>query len=290
VLSRLTVVLMLVATVVPASAEQRSDLDTSRIDAALGRSGMSVGGLHLVLFRRPDLRVMLEDVRLSTGFTLSFATFSGTDDHAEMMGEVCALDDEVTPVIAKLRSAGIDVTGIHNHFLGESPRLMFLHFMAHGRSVDLARAFSEAVATTATPMGPVPAPAEGPTPAWARAVQEALGWQGSYSVDDQQLEMDVANAHFPKGPSEDFWFAHAFFFQEAPGGKVAASGDFTVTAEEIAPVLSALIGQDFRIAGVHNHTSDENPRAFFVHFWKVSTPQDLGRGLKAALAVAKTRQ
>jgi hypothetical protein len=86
----------------------------------------------------------------------------------------------------------------------------------------------------ATPMGPAAAPAAGPTPAWAKAVQDALGWQESYSVDDQQLEMDVANAHFPKGPSEDFWFAHASFFQEAPGGLVAANGDFTVTAEEIA--------------------------------------------------------
>jgi hypothetical protein len=38
-------------------------------------------------------------------------------------------------------------------------------------------------------------------------------------------------------------------------------------------VLSTLITQGFRIAGVHNPTSDENPRAFFVHVWKVATPR-----------------
>ena len=88
---------------------------------------------------------------------------------------------------------------------------------------------------------------------------------------------------------QDFWSSGALFFQEAPGGKIAATGDLAVTAGELNPVLSALTEHHFQIIGVHNHMIDEQPRLFFVHFWKVGAPADLASGLKAALAVVNTR-
>jgi hypothetical protein len=35
---------------------------------------------------------------------------------------------------------------------------------------------------------------------------------------------------------------------------------------------------------------DEQPRVFFVHYWKIATPQDVADGLKATLAAVHTRE
>ncbi len=96
-----------------------SRFDTSQIDSVLERSGTWIEGLYVVLFPRPDLRVELQGVRLSTAHVVSFVTFMGSEDNSEMMGEVCALSSEMTPAIAKLRAGGFTITGAHNHFIGE---------------------------------------------------------------------------------------------------------------------------------------------------------------------------
>ncbi|HZQ54972.1 MAG TPA: DUF1259 domain-containing protein [Bryobacteraceae bacterium] len=252
-----------------------SRFDTSQIDSVLERSGTWIEGLYVVLFPRPDLRVELQGVRLSTAHVVSFVTFMGSEDNSEMMGEVCALSSEMTPAIAKLRAGGFTITGAHNHFLGESPRLMFIHFMAHGRAVKMARSFRAALAVTTTPLGQAPSPPASSEPDWARAVERALGRKGIYLAPDRTLEVDVPSADFPAGPM-DFWFESLLYFQQGPSGKVAATGDVMVTARELNPVL--------------NHMIEEQPRVFFVHYWKIATPQDLANGLRATLAAVHTRE
>lgn len=270
-------------------ARADSKLDTSQIDAVLGRSGTWTEGVYAVFFPRPDLRVTRGEVQLSTTHVVSFATFTGSQDNSEMMGEICALPNEVTPSIAKLRAGGIEITSAHDHFLGESPRLTFVHFMARGRAVELARSFRTALAATTTPLGKLPPPTVHPKPDWAKAVQSALGRQGDYSSEGRALEVDVFRADYPAGPM-DFWYSSALFFQRAPSGAVAATGDVAITAGEVNQVLTILTEHDFDIEGVHNHMIDEQPRLFFVHYWKVGTPQDLAEGLKATLAVVHIRQ
>ncbi len=235
---------------------------------------------------------MLKGVRLAPEDADSLATFVGTGDRAEMMGEVCALPGEVTAAVEKLRAGGVEITGIHNHFMGESPRLLFIHFMAHGLAAELARAFRAAVAATATPLGKVPPPRQAtPAPAWAKSVESALGIQAQvqYSTDYGGLIVGVPHAAFAASPMHDFWYANFLFFQEAPGGRIAATGDLAVTASELNPALSALTEQGFQIFGAHNHMTDEQPRLFFVHFWKIGSPAELARGLKAALSVVHAR-
>jgi hypothetical protein len=239
-------------------------------------------------FFRPNVRVSVQGVQLAPGQVDSFATFVGTDDNAEMMGEVCALPNEVTAATERLRALGVQVTGIHNHFLGESPRLMFIHFMAHGRPPELARSFRAALAATTTPLDNARSPKMGLPPDWAKTVQVTLGRQGNYSADYGWLDVEFPHADFPAGPM-DFWYTTGLFFQEAPGVKIAATGDLAVTASELNRALSVLTEHHFQILGLHNHMIDEQPRLFFLHFWKVGAPAELASSLKAALAVVHTR-
>jgi|SRR6516164_5778451 hypothetical protein len=270
-----------------AAGDSTTRLDKAKIDSALGRSGVWVNGAYLVDFFRPNLVVTVEGVQLVSGHVESKATFVGTDD-TEMMGDLCALQGELTEAIERLRSSNIQVTGIHNHFLGESPRLMFVHFTGRGRAADLARAFRAALAATTTPLGDVDAPRMSAPPDWAKAIQTALGRQGSYSADYGYLAVKFPRAEFPAGPM-DFWNTSGLFFQQAPGGKIAATGDLAVTARELNPALSLLTAHHFEILGVHNHMIDEHPRLFFIHFWQVGAPAELASGLRAAVGALNTR-
>lgn len=99
----------------------------------------------------------------------------------------------------------------------------------------------------------------------------------------------MPSADFPAGPM-DFWYESLLYFQQCPSGKVAATGDVMVTARELNPVLSVLLEHRFQIEGVHNHMIEEQPRLFFVHYWKIATPQDLADGLRATLAAVHTRE
>lgn len=276
----------------PSWTHSAAKLDTSSIDKALGRSGSWSGGVYVVDFFRPDVRITLDGVRLAPESIDSFVTFEPTGDQAEVMGEVCGLQGEITAVVQKLLAGGIQITGIHNHFLAESPHVMFIHFMAHGQPVELARAFRAALAATRTPLGNIRPPRQvTAAPHWAKVVENTLGFQADtqYSSDYGGLIVGIPHAGFAPSPTRDYWFVNYIFFQAVPGEKISATGDLAVTASEINPVLSVLTTHGFQIFGVHNHMIDEQPRLFFIHFWKIGAPADLAEGLKAALAGIKTR-
>ena len=44
-----------------------------------------------------------------------------------------------------LRENGIEVTALHNHMVGEQPRLYFMHFWAHDDALKLAAGLKAAL-------------------------------------------------------------------------------------------------------------------------------------------------
>jgi hypothetical protein len=68
------------------------------------------------------------------------------DGKAAITGDFVLTDKEVAPVMKALRDNGIEVTALHNHMLGEEPRLYFMHFWAHYNAVKLAAGLKAALA------------------------------------------------------------------------------------------------------------------------------------------------
>jgi Domain of Unknown Function (DUF1259) len=75
----------------------------------------------------------------------TWASFAGTSDAAHVAGDVAMLEAEVNPVIRELRAANIEVVAVHNHMLGEQPRMMFLHYYGRGPALTLAKGFRAAL-------------------------------------------------------------------------------------------------------------------------------------------------
>ncbi|MCX4847126.1 DUF1259 domain-containing protein [Streptomyces sp. NBC_00893] len=142
----------------PAVTPERSapvDLDTARMEAALGAKGSVDDGLYKIVFMRretvTDGHLILPSGLGSTS-AFNFQPLGG--GRAALSGDCAMLADEVPHVLKALRHGGIKLVELHNHHLSEDPRLFFTHFWAVDDGVRLARALRRAVdATNVVPSG-----------------------------------------------------------------------------------------------------------------------------------------
>src|SRR5215212_10787638 len=93
-----------------------------------------------VSFPRGDLAVTLDGVAIKPALALgSWAAFKEIGGgHVMTMGDLVLLESEVTPVMDALQKGGIEQSALHNHVLGESPHVMYMHFDGHGDASKLA--------------------------------------------------------------------------------------------------------------------------------------------------------
>ena len=123
------------------------------VATAMGRTGTEMpGGVYKVSFPRSDLDVVAGGVHVKPALALgSWAAFMRTKDGAMAMGDLVLTENEVNDVISALQAGGIEQSALHNHLIGESPRVMYLHFDGHGDEVKLAKTLHDALAKTKTP-------------------------------------------------------------------------------------------------------------------------------------------
>nr|WP_242021110.1 DUF1259 domain-containing protein [Cytobacillus oceanisediminis] len=79
---------------------------------------------------------------LALPFALSFENGRGMD--TLNLGETVILQKEINPFLSELRKRGIIVTALHNHWLFEEPRLMYMHWENVGDPFEFARNSIEA--------------------------------------------------------------------------------------------------------------------------------------------------
>ncbi|UUZ97653.1 DUF1259 domain-containing protein [Paenibacillus sp. P25] len=58
------------------------------------------------------------------------------------------MEKEVNPVIDALLQGGLEITALHNHMMGENPRIMYLHFQGMGDMNSLAQAVKNVIDKT----------------------------------------------------------------------------------------------------------------------------------------------
>lgn len=264
-------------------------LDTAKLDGALGRSGQKTGEVYKFGFPRSDLHVIVDEVVIKPGLALgSWAAFSGTNDNAWVMGDLVLLQTEVNPVMERLRTAGFEIMAVHNHLLGETPRVIYMHYMGHGPAAELATTLRSALSVSKTPLGKPAAVAPEPQspPDWAKTIEDTIGRKGTLKGGVLSFGVPRSEAITMNGmtiaPAQGV--AESINFQEAETGKVAITGDFVLTAGEVNPVISALEEHHISVTALHSHMLTEEPRLFFMHFWAVGTPGSVAQGIKAALS------
>jgi hypothetical protein len=199
-----------------------------------------------------------------------------------MMGDLALLENEVAPVTAKLVAEGVKLTALHNHLIGSTPVVMYLHFSGEGNPEKLAGAMRSALAVTATPQTP-PAPSETAKADWAK-VEAIFGKTGQKKGNLLQLSFPRKKIIKENGMVVPPYLGMANSINmQMVGTRAATTGDFVLIGSEVNPVIKALVDHGLTVTAVHSHMLFESPRLFFLHFWGYDEPAKLATGLKAAL-------
>jgi hypothetical protein len=281
-------ILMVLAWSVVSQGQQGSP-DWKAVEAAMGRPGQVQAG-DVIRFGMPrkDLHVMVGSVVVKPGLALgSWAAFKRAGESSMVMGDLVLTEDEVEPVMKKLQDANVQISALHNHLIGESPHVLYMHISGHGDAVKLASAVHDALALTKTP---------GPDASAAPAAPEALG------IDQKKIEEILGHSGKVNGGilqigvpraeviTEDamvvpplMGVATALNFQPTGDGKAAITGDFVLLGKEVNPVMKALRENGIDVTAVHSHMLMEEPRLFFMHFWANEDALKLAKGLRSAL-------
>jgi hypothetical protein len=268
----------------------------SGVEQTLGRKGtMNPGGVMKFGFPRSDLQVMLGDVQLKPALALggwvAFKPLAGGRTMA--LGDLVLTPDEVGPVMQRLQEGGISQTALHNHILGENPRVMYMHIMAEGDPAKLAETLRTALGESKTPltMG-APAAPNAAIDLDTTAVARALGYTGKVNGGVYQVSVPRAERIVDMGQEilPSMGVATAINFQPTGGGKAAITGDFVLIGSEVNPVLRTLRENGIQVTAVHSHMIQESPRLFFMHFWANDDATKLATGLHAALARTNSKR
>ncbi|HEU5408086.1 MAG TPA: DUF1259 domain-containing protein [Nitrospira sp.] len=288
---------LLFAAPIQADVPSAGGLDIKAIEQAMGKPGELKDDVYKISLPRKDLSVSINGVKLKPGFALgSWVAFEGIGTEAVMDGDLVLTEEEVGPVLAKLRKEGIEVSALHNHLIGEIPRVMYVHVAGKGQAVSMAAHLKDALNLTGTP---IEATAKGSEitsksatdePGFdAKLIQKELGHQGK--MKDGVLQISVprpesikmAGATLP--PS--MGMATALNFQSAGERKVAATGDFVMVKQEVDRVTKALTEHGILITALHNHLVHGSPDLYFMHFWADDSAEKVAKGLRAGLDAMK---
>ncbi|HEY6138717.1 MAG TPA: DUF1259 domain-containing protein [Thermoanaerobaculia bacterium] len=253
---------------------------------ALGRAGAEMpGGVYKVSFPRSDLDVVAGGVHVKPALALgSWAAFVPSAHGTMVMGDLVLAEDEVDGVLDALQAGGIEQSAVHNHLLGESPRVVYVHFDGHGDAVKLAKALRGALDRTKTP--PPSPPAQ---PRAVLALDDILGAKGKIAGDVVQYSFprkETIKAHGEVVPPAA-GVATAINFQPTNEGRAAATGDFVLLGSEVNRVIRTLRAGGIRVTALHSHMLDEQPRLFFMHFWGEADAAKLAHTLRKALDLTK---
>jgi hypothetical protein len=251
-------------------------------------------GVYKVTFPRTEVPVTVDGRPFHPfqGMT-SWAAFSPVAEGEVMvMGDLTVFEDEVSPAMSAALDNGLEVTALHNHFLHDKPRLMFMHIGGRGPIDRLAGAVRKALDAIAAVRQDSPNPSDvfsgtpvsGENAITPEALDAILGAKGS--VNNGMYKVTIGRkgrmhgVEFGTQMGLNTWAA---FAGEDDGAVV--DGDFAMLESEVQPVLKALRAAGIHVVAIHNHMIHDQPRYIFLHYWGKGPAQELARGLHSALDV-----
>lgn len=250
--------------------------------------GAHVGGVHRYNYPRSDLTVRIGDVVIAPAVALvTWAGFATLGPDTIVYGDIVATAEELPAVLRLLAEGGLDVTAIHNHLVGETPEVMYVHYLGRGHPLQTARTLRSVLDRTATPLPVSPAKPRLVTIDTAQ-IFRALGARGSADGEVAKLsfalvpgDVRLGGYVLPLGTDSPV------NLQRVSGSRVIATGDFAVLAEKVDGILDALAHHGIEATALHNHWVGESPTVYYMHFWADGPLADVLAGLRAALDAAR---
>ncbi len=267
-------------------------LDPRRIETASGaKATQSEDGVVRISWSRSDVAVTIDGSAFEAAAGLgSWAAFMPTPQGAIVMGDTVVFQDEVDAAMDAAFAGGLEITGLHNHFFFDTPKVYFMHIGGEGDPQVLAagvKAMWDSIKRLRK-ASPSPATGFGGRRATsgtidAARIQQIVGLKASVkpggvvkvSIGRKAKMHDVS---FGGSMGLTTWAAFSGSDEQA-----SADGDIAMTAREVQPVLRALRNAGFHVVSLHNHMIADDPAYFFAHYWAKGRAEDLAKGFRSVL-------
>jgi uncharacterized protein DUF1259 len=290
-----TVIIFLVCLPILCLAQTKADqrpaavTEWKNIEDVFGFPGVLLPG-DVIRFNMPrkDLHVTVGGTEIKPALALgAWAAFHyiGKND-AMVMGDLVLTEEEVAPAMKTLEDGGVEVTALHNHLIGESPRILYIHMGGHGDPVKMARTIKQAVALTKTPLPQGGGAKESEDLGFdVAAVEKILGHPGNVSGGVLHINVPLPGKLTEEGMDTppSMGMGTSINFQPTGNGKAAIAGDFALTGKEVGPVMKVLQDSGVQAVALHSHALNDVPRLFYMHFWANDDAVKLAKILRSAL-------
>jgi hypothetical protein len=268
-----------------------SPLDTSAIERIIGMKGKSNNGEYKITVPQNDLSVEVDGFKIIPAMGLStWVDFAPSSNGAMIMGDIILTENDLKPVQQEVIKQGLTITAIHNHFVRNHPNIMYMHIGGSGSTQTMAMKAKAVLDKVKEARNDDPSKGNASTESVNNSLDLVrldliLQYKGEmskgvykYTIGRPDIQLREHGIPVTTFMGFNTWAA----FQGTPD-HAAVAGDFTMTENEVAPVIKTLIENGIEVVAVHNHMVHEQPRIFFLHYWGVGNAEQLAKGLRAAL-------
>ncbi|MFF0829422.1 DUF1259 domain-containing protein [Brevibacillus sp. NPDC003359] len=109
-----------------------------------GQSGFA-GGKCVSTINRNQIKATVLGKRFRVTSSFSFESFNQKTGKALCLGRAAFLQKEVNPFITAIRNQGIKVSSVHNEWLFDRPRLIYINVESVDRPLAFARKIRRAL-------------------------------------------------------------------------------------------------------------------------------------------------
>src|SRR5258708_11079720 len=103
-------------------------LNIQEIESITGLKRQMMGDVFKLSVPRKEVRVTLDGFEIIPFMGLtSWVAFRQGSHHITLMGDIVVLEDEINDSMVAAIQSALYVTALHNHFVREQPRVMFMH-------------------------------------------------------------------------------------------------------------------------------------------------------------------
>jgi hypothetical protein len=236
-----------------------------------------------------DLSVTIDGFRITPPMGLtSWVAFTPAKGRTMLMGDIVLLENEIGPVQKVVVQYDMTVTGLHNHFLRDKPKVMFMHVLGHDVTGRLAKGV-RAMLDTVKELRGVPPAAMETEPVVneidTERIESILGHTGEMSGGVFKITIDRPDVSLKDHgvPVSNLLGFNTWAAFQGTADKAAVAGDFAMQQDEVALVTRTLIDRGIEVVAMHNHMVTEEPRIVFLHYWAVGPAEQLAQPLKDAL-------
>ncbi|MFD2445569.1 DUF1259 domain-containing protein [Bacillus sp. CGMCC 1.16607] len=268
----------------------------------LGANPGVINGVCTASKSREDIRPIVLGRRANSFMFVPQAfSFENIDNEgrALCLGETVILQDEINPFISRLREHEIIVTAVHNHWLFDEPRLMYIHF----ETIDLPLSFARNVRDALEVLNSrnhrfghtfgFHHNRSFPSEELCNEFHDILG--GMHTFENgictiMRARTNIKPTILGRRTNSFLAIPQMFTFESlARDGTALCSGESVILQEEFNPLVSRLREHKIIVTAFHNHWLFDDPRLMYIHFEKIEDPVRFAEDVEDSFEVLTTK-